>query len=56
MKELINTFTFVFALIILIISIINVYTYYSDIKKVQELQKQKLRLEIQKLKQAIQEL
>jgi hypothetical protein len=56
MKDFIIVFTQVFALVILFVSVINIYSYYSDIKKIHELEKQKLRLEIEKLKRQIAKL
>ena len=40
----------IIALLILVCSTINIYIYYRDVKEIQELTKEKLRLEIQLLK------
>ncbi len=38
------------SVLLLIFSAINIYTYYRDVKEIQQLQKEKLRLEIEILK------
>ena len=41
------------AVLLLIVSAINIYTYYRDVKQIQRLQKEKLELEIKILKAKI---
>lgn len=38
------------AVLLVIVSTINIYTYYCDVKEIQQLQKEKLKLEIEILK------
>ena len=45
-----NTMITTIAVLLLIVSAINIYTYYRDVKEIQQLQKEKLKLEIEILK------
>ena len=45
-----NKILFVISSIILIVTIFNVVTYYKDVKTIQNLNKEKLRLEIERTK------
>ena len=45
-----NIIITIVAVLLLIVSAINIYTYYRDLKEIQQLQKEKLKLEIEILK------
>ena len=51
MKKMINQIILIASVLILICSIINIYIYYRDVKEIKNLEKEKLRLEIELLKQ-----
>ncbi len=51
MNKMLNQIILIASVLILICSIINIYIYYIDVREIKRLEKEKLRLEIELLKQ-----
>lgn len=47
MKEIINNVMLLVSILVLACSIFNIYIYYRDVKEIQELRKEELRLRIE---------
>jgi len=54
--KMFNVILTVFSILILCVSIFNIYLYYRDVKTIQELKKETLRLEIEIKKKQLEQL